>query len=43
MDFFDFPFPAGSDSAAPPPMGEPEFDTGEYNLCYPYNFIGDVE
>jgi hypothetical protein len=43
MDFFDFVFPQGNDSAAPPPLGEPDFDGPDYNMCYPFPFMNDPE
>jgi hypothetical protein len=43
MDFFDFTFPAGNEYAAPPPLGEAEFDSGDYNICYPFGFMNDSE
>ena len=43
MDFFDFDFTSANDSAAPPPLNDNEFDTHDFNLCYPppFPFIND--
>jgi hypothetical protein len=40
MDYFDFLLQHGNDSAAPPPpLTEPEFEAGDFNMCYPFPFM----
>jgi hypothetical protein len=35
-DVVKFVFPQGNDYAAYPPVGEPEFEANDYNMCYQF-------